>query len=108
MTLQLTPKAGMILVRPIKSAIPSSPSGVIQLADVHDQVETTGEIVALAHTFLCDACGQARATELEVGDLVLWPPTAGTEFEWQGETLLALREADVQAIIWAGEGCEVV
>lgn len=105
MSLCLTPKAGMIFVRPVEPQPTTSPNGLIQVADAYDGgVATTGEIVALAKAFCCSECGGERDTELHEGDVVIWPPSAGNEFAWGDETLLAIREADVLGIVWSQEG----
>lgn len=104
--MRLIPKSGMILVRPI-STQPAA-SGPIQLADVYDVPETTGEVVALAERFACPDCGAMKAPQVEAGDLVLFPPSAGSEITVNGATYLLLREDDVLAIVADETKCEVV
>lgn len=107
MTLNLTPKAGMVLVRPILSRPDASPSGLIQLADVYEDSPTTGEVVGLAESYRCGECGAARESDVQRGDIVLFPPSAGTRFEFDGAEYLSIPEAEIQAIVWAAEQSEV-
>jgi len=95
MSLQLVPKSGMILIEPIANKRPKA--GNIELADYYHEPETTGRIVSLAQAFVCEACGNQRDTELAEGDIVLFPPSAGDELEWQGTRYLLIREVDVLA-----------
>lgn len=97
-SLVLVPKAGMVLIKPIETK-PAS-LGVIELADYYQEPETTGQIVALAERFVCEDCGAGRETELRVGMVVIFPPSAGTAIEFPpGERHLMLREADVIAVV---------
>lgn len=99
MNLQLTPKTGMLLVKPIQHQPAKSESGLIQLADVYHEPETSGEIVAMAERFICPDCGAGRASELSVGDVVVFPPSAGDELDWQGERYLIVPESAVLAVV---------
>ncbi len=106
MSLQLVPKSGMILVRPIAPKIASA--GMIQLADYTYQPETTGEVLALAESFACTECGAEHQPQVEEGDVILFPPSAGNSIEFLGQSLLLLREADVLAVVDDGVEAEVV
>lgn len=101
MSLTLVPKTGMVLVRPIPPATPKA--GNIELADYYDEPETTGEVVALAERFTCPECGAGRESDVAVGDVVLFPASAGQELEWQGVRYLLIPEIAIAAVV---EECE--
>lgn len=106
MSLQLVPKSGMLLVRPIAPKIASS--GSIQLADYYHKPETTGEVIGMAERFACPECGAEHEPQVEEGDLILFPPSAGNLVEFGGETLLLIREDDVLGVVNEGVEAEVV
>lgn len=104
--MNLVPKSGMILVRPVAHKPLSS--GVIQLADVYYDVETSGVVIALAERFACPHCAALKAPQVQVGDKVLFPPSAGSQFELDRVTYLLLQEDDVLAVVEPEVECEVV
>jgi chaperonin GroES len=106
MSLQLVPKSGMLLVRPIAAKLPSA--GSIQLADVTYTPDTTGEVIALAESFTCPDCGAQHEPQVEEGDIVLFPPSAGNLVPFNGQDFLLIREQDVLAIVEEGVEAEVV
>lgn len=99
MSLQLIPKAGMLLVKPIQHQPAKSESGLIQLADVYHEPETSGEVIALAERFVCEDCGAGRESDLNVGDVVVFTPSTGDELEWQGDRYLLIPEAAVLGVV---------
>jgi co-chaperonin GroES (HSP10) len=106
MSLQLVPKSGMLLVRPIAPKLPSA--GAIQLADWHNRPDTTGEVIGMAERFVCTECGSSHEPQVEEGDVILFPPSAGNLVEFGGEPLLLIREDDVLAVVNEGVEAEVV
>jgi co-chaperonin GroES (HSP10) len=106
MSLQLVPKSGMLLVRPIASKLPQS--GTIQLADWYEKPQTTGEVIGMAERFTCTECGSSHEPQVEEGDVILFPPSAGNLVEFGGEPLLLIREDDVLAVVNEGVEAEVV
>ena len=106
MSLQLVPKSGMLLVRPIAPKLPRS--GDIVLADVTYKAETTGEVIALADAFHCAECGATHEPQVSEGDIVLFPPSAGSVVPFQGERYLLIREDDVLAVVDEALEAEVV
>lgn len=106
MTLTLIPKTGFVLVRPI-STKPAS-AGTVQLADYYDTPDTSGEVVGVAETFRCEDCGAERTPSVDVGDVVIFPPSAGDVCEFQGTRYLVIRDTDVLAVVAEGHVAEVV
>jgi chaperonin GroES len=107
MSLQLVPKSGMLLVRPIATKVQQS--GSIVLADVTYTPDTTGEVIALAERFVCPECGGGDFDcEVQVGDVVMFAPSAGNLVAFNGQDFLLMREADVLAIVEEGVEAEVV
>jgi chaperonin GroES len=102
----LVPKSGMILVRPI--APRPVACGALELADVYYAAETSGTVIALADAFACPDCGAKKAPQVSVGDKVLFPPSAGSQFELGGVTYLLLQESDVIAVVEPDVEAEVV
>lgn len=96
MSLTLVPKAGMVLIRPIASKRPQA--GSIVLADYYQEPDTTGQIVKLGDPLGCVDCGTPQR-DVALGDVVLFPPSAGEELEWQGERYLLLRESEIIATV---------
>lgn len=99
MTLQIIPKSGTVLVRPIAVQPAKSASGLIQLADVYYAPETTGEVIALPEHTPCPECGTGRPSDFAVGEVIVFPPSAGDEIEWQGERYLLVPEASVLGVV---------
>lgn len=97
MSLSLIPKPGFVLVKPIEPPRPSA--GDIVLADYYEEPETSGEVIALGGRFTCQACGASRDTEVAVGEVVLFPGSAGDAVEWQGTRYLLIPESDIIACV---------
>lgn len=99
MSLALLPRAGMVLIRPIAAKPAASPCGIIELADVTYEPETTGEVIAVAERFECPSCGAGRAPEIAEGDIIVFPPSAGDELEWKGERYLLVPESAILGVV---------
>jgi co-chaperonin GroES (HSP10) len=89
----------VLLVKPITPKPATSAGGLIQIADVYHEPETSGVIVAMAERFACPDCGAARQSELTIGDLVVFAPSTGEEIEWQRERYLLVAEHAVLAVL---------
>lgn len=99
MILNLTPKAGMLLVKPLTPKPATSASGLIEIADVYTPPETSGIVVQMAERFVCPDCGGARESEVNVGDCIVFAPSTGDELTWQGERYLLVPESQVLATL---------
>lgn len=101
----LIPKSGMVLVEPFPAKLSG---GLVQLADVYDTPETSGVVVGLAESFACPECGCQKAPELSVGDIVLFPASAGNLFELENVRYVLMAESDVLAVIGNNVEAEVL
>ena len=99
------PKAGHVLIRPVQPKPESV--GLVQLADYYDKPETTGVIVGFPDSSPCPHCGEPRESELAIGDLVLFPPSAGDLFTVDGETFITMPEDRILAVLEPGMSAEV-
>jgi co-chaperonin GroES (HSP10) len=104
--MNLVPKSGQILVRPI--AHKPAQTGLVQLADVYYEPDTSGVVIALAERFACPHCAAEKPPQVQVGECVIFPPSAGSQFELDGTTYLLLLEDDVLAVVAPDVACEVV
>ena len=86
MDVQLQVFGPRLLVQMAKQTETQTPSGVIAVAS-HDP----GVIGTVMH------CGEDVA-DVQVGDVVLFPPNAGQEMTFDGETFLVIEEEEVIAV----------
>ena len=81
------------------------PRVLVQMADQSEYEQASGIITIQAHepgvigTVI--ACGD-RVTDVQVNDVVLFPPGAGQEMDFNGERYLVLDEDEV-LLIWDHE-----
>lgn len=107
--LPFQPVGPVVVVLPKKAEQPKTASG-IHLADVGDEPETSGMIVAVGSGFRCSACECQREVEYKVGDLVVFRQSAGDiiPFGAEGQECLLLHESDLLAVVNPDLVCEVV
>jgi chaperonin GroES len=99
LTLPFTPLGPVVIVRPKAAPAPSSPGGLVQLADTGYQPETCGLVVAVGSSFRCEACDETRPPTVAVGEWVLFGRGAGGELDHGGTTYLVLHETEILAVI---------
>ncbi len=99
MASKIRPVADRVVVKP--SAKEEVSKGGIIIPDTAKEKPQEGVIIAVGPGKLLDS-GDRSAMELKVGDKVLYAKYGGTEFKFEGEDLLVLRESDVLAVL-AGE-----
>ena len=75
--------------------------GGIFLPDMSKDKSQIATVVAVGKGGLID--GNEIVMEVEVGDKVLFSKFAGTEFKFEGEDLLIIKQTDILAIIGKGE-----
>ena len=75
--------------------------GGIFLPDMSKDKSQIATVVAVGKGGLID--GNEIVMEVEVGDRVLFSKFAGTEFKFEGEDLLIIKQTDILAIIGKGE-----
>ena len=91
---QLEPLGDRIVVKPIKRE--ETTKGGIILPDTAKEKPQEGEVVAVGPGKLTDD-GNRIEMEVKKGDKVMYAKYAGTEFKFDDEELLILRESDVLA-----------
>jgi chaperonin GroES len=92
-------------IRPIGDRVVVKPStkeevskGGIIIPDTAKEKPQEGIIIAVGSGKLLDN-GDRSAMELKTGDKVLYAKYGGTEFKFDGEDLLVLRESDILAVL---------
>jgi chaperonin GroES len=71
--------------------------GGIFLPDMSKEKSQIGVVVAVGGGGFVD--GQEVVMQVEVGDRVLFSKFAGTEFKYEGDDLLIIKQTDILAII---------
>ena len=94
MAAKLEPLGDRVIVRPTEKEEVSK--GGIILPDTAKEKPQEGEIIAVGPGKVKDD-GTRIATEVKVGDKVIYAKYAGTEVEVDGEKLLIMHESDIMA-----------
>lgn len=108
--LPFQPVGPVVIVVPKQTEQPKTASG-IQLADVYDEPETSGMIVAVGTGFRCPSCEAQREPDYKVGDFVVFSRAAGEvlPFALEGQDCLLLQESELLAVVTDPAAvCEVV
>lgn len=92
-------------IRPVSDRVVVKPAtkdeiskGGIIIPDTAKDKPQEGTIVAVGPGKVLDN-GERSKMELKTGDKVLFAKYGGTEFKFEGEDLLVLRESDVLAVL---------
>jgi chaperonin GroES len=93
---KIRPIADRVVVKP-SSKEEVSKGGII-IPDTAKEKPQEGTVIAVGAGKLNDN-GERTPLELKVGDKVLYAKYGGTEFKFEGEDLLVLRESDVLAVL---------
>ena len=94
MTEKLQPLADRVVVKPIEKE-EKTKSG-IYIPDTAKERPQEGEIIAVGPGRLTDE-GKRIATDLKVGDRVIYTKYGGTEIKIDDQELVILRESDILA-----------
>ena len=94
--MNLKPLADRVVVRP--SVAEERTKGGIIVPDTAKEKPVWGEIIAIGPGKVSDE-GKLIASEVKVGDRVLYGKYSGTEVTIDGEELLIMRESDIFAIM---------
>ena len=86
----LRPVGNKVLVRPLETKSDS----IIEL--VHDTPPVAGEVVAVGKP-RCRECDGDVPAQIEVGQVVLFPATAGMEVTMDGDAFYIVRLEDIEA-----------
>ncbi len=98
MASKIRPVGDRVVVRPASKEEVSK--GGIIIPDTAKEKPQEGTVVAVGSGKLLDN-GERSVMELKAGDKVLFAKYGGTEFKFDGEDLLVLRESDVLAVLTA-------
>ena len=89
--IKLTPLADKVIVQQAEAETKTA-SGII-IPDTAQEKPQKGNIVALGKGT------KENPITVKVGDLILYGKYAGTEFKFEGEDFLIMKESDILAII---------
>jgi chaperonin GroES len=93
---KIQPVGDRVVVKPIAKE-ETTKSGLI-IPDTAKEKPQEGEVIAVGAGKLLDN-GKRAEMEVKVGDRVLFAKYGGTEFKYDGDDLLVLRESDILAVI---------
>ncbi|MFA4835988.1 MAG: co-chaperone GroES [Dehalococcoidia bacterium] len=94
MALKVTPLADRVVVKPLTRE--EVTRGGIVLPDTAKEKPQEGEVKAVGPGRIGDD-GKRIPMEVKVGDTVIYAKYAGTEWKYENEEYLILRESDIQA-----------
>ena len=94
MALKVTPLADRVVVKPISQE--EVTKGGIVLPDTAKEKPQEGKVVAVGEGRMSED-GKRIPMEVKVGDTVIYAKYAGTEWKYDNEEYLILRESDIQA-----------
>jgi chaperonin GroES len=94
--MKMKPLADRVVVKP--SEAEEKTKGGIIVPDTAKEKPVWGEVIAIGPGRVSDD-GKVIATEVKVGDKVLYGKYSGTEVTVDGEDLLIMRESDIFAIM---------
>jgi chaperonin GroES len=93
---KIQPVGDRVVVKPVAKE-ETTKSGLI-IPDTAKEKPQEGEVMAVGAGKLLDN-GERAVMEVKVGDRVLFAKYGGTEFKYDGDDLLVLRESDILAIL---------
>ncbi len=96
MAYNIRPVGDRVVVKPAQKEEVTK-SGIV-LPDTAKEKPQEGTIIAAGSGKLSDK-GDRTPLEVKEGDRVLFAKYGGTEFKYEGEDLLVLRESDILAIL---------
>ena len=94
MAINVTPLADRVVVKPLVRE--EVTKGGIVLPDTAKEKPQEGEVVAVGPGRVGDD-GKRLPMDVKVGDTVIYAKYAGTEWKYEDEEYLILRESDIQA-----------
>ena len=94
MALKVTPLADRVVVQPL--VVEEVTKGGIVLPDTAKEKPQEGKVVAVGAGRMGEE-GKRIPMEVKVGDVVIYAKYAGTEWKYEDEEYLILRESDIQA-----------
>ena len=95
MAINVVPLADRVIVKPLTRE--EVTKGGIVLPDTAKEKPQEGEVIAVGPGKLSEDGTQRIPMEVKVGDKVIYAKYAGTEWKYEDEEYLILRESDIQA-----------
>jgi len=95
--MNIQPLGDRIIIRPAQ-AEEKTVTGIF-IPDTAKEKPNQGEIVAIGNGRYNEQKGETVPLSVNIGDNVLYGKYGGTEIQYEGETLLIMRESDLYAII---------
>jgi chaperonin GroES len=95
MALNVTPLADRVIVKPLTRE--EVTKGGIVLPDTAKEKPQEGKVVAVGPGRLSEDGSKRIPMDVEKGDTVIYAKYAGTEWKYEDEEYLILRESDIQA-----------
>jgi len=95
MALNVTPLADRVIVKPLTRE--EVTKGGIVLPDTAKEKPQEGEVVAVGPGRLSEDGSKRIPMDVVKGDTVIYAKYAGTEWKYEDEEYLILRESDIQA-----------
>jgi len=95
MALNVTPLADRVIVKPLTRE--EVTKGGIVLPDTAKEKPQEGEVVAVGPGRLSEDGSKRIPMDVKEGDTVIYAKYAGTEWKYEDEEYLILRESDIQA-----------
>ena len=95
MAINVVPLADRVIVKPLTRE--EVTKGGIVLPDTAKEKPQEGEIIAVGPGKLSEDGTQRIPMEVKIGDKVIYAKYGGTEWKYEGEEYLILRESDIQA-----------
>ncbi|MCL0074159.1 co-chaperone GroES [Dehalococcoidia bacterium] len=95
MALNVTPLADRVIVKPLTRE--EVTKGGIVLPDTAKEKPQEGKVVAVGPGRLSEDGSKRIPMDVQKGDKVIYAKYAGTEWKYEDEEYLILRESDIQA-----------
>ncbi len=95
MVLNVTPMADRVIVKPLTRE--EVTKGGIVLPDTVKEKPQEGQVVAVGPGRLSEDGSKRIPMDVKKGDKVIYAKYAGTEWKYEDEEYLILRESDIQA-----------
>ena len=93
----IRPNEDRVIIKP--ETLADQTKGGLWIPDIAKGNPKQGEVMRVGVGSACKHCGLPKPIEIEVGDKVIFPDSAGTEIEYDGEKYLIIRSMDIQGIV---------
>ena len=90
----IKPNEDRVIVKP--EALAPTTKGGIWIPDTAKGNPKQGTVIAVGPGLACKHCGLPKAIDVTVGETVMFPETAGYQFDHGGESYLVIRASDIQ------------